>query len=496
MKATACLLVLSMALLSTAALADVPGLINYQGTLTDDSGTALDTTVSMTFSIFTDSTAGSVVWTEDQSPVLVSSGIFHVLLGSVNSIPDTVFSSPERWLGVQVGADPELEPRQRIVTVGYAFRSAESDTASYARNAPAASDGDWTVDGDNIYRLDGNIGIGKDNPYVKLDIVGSTRVQGGLYVAQLDSIESLINIYNPEVSDWELVAASDADRFDIREYGGGPSLSIEAGGNVGIGTTAPEAKLDVQGTLKVGQDDTGYDVNFYGANSGGRFFWAENKMALRAGLDSDGSHWAPDSIGRYSLATGLNTKARGFSSIAMGSNTTANANYSTAMGLYSTASGEVSTAMGHETIASGSRSTAIGYASIASGQFSIAMGHYTTASGDYSAGMGRYLSVDTTDAIILGSGIDRNDCLVNNIPNSLMVGFSDTTAILFVGGADHRVGIGTTSPERKLHVSDVLRLEPRSDFPLNPDDGDLCVVGDYHDRHIFCYLDGAWKQLD
>lgn len=122
MKAIICMVVLSLVLLSTAAQADVPGLINYQGTLTDDSGVALDTTVSMTFSIYPLSAGGTALWTETQPAVVVSSGIFNVLLGSVNSISDTVFKDSERWLGVQIGGDPVLEPLQRISAVGMRFR--------------------------------------------------------------------------------------------------------------------------------------------------------------------------------------------------------------------------------------------------------------------------------------------------------------------------------------------------------------------------------------
>ncbi|MFC1683826.1 hypothetical protein ACFL0G_06455, partial [Candidatus Zixiibacteriota bacterium] len=202
MRTIVCAVLLSVVLLTTTALADVPGLMNYQGTLTDGDGVALDTTVSMTFSIYTDSTGGSQIWTETQSAVGINSGIFNVLLGRVNAILDTVFKDPERWLGVQVGGDPELQPRQRIAAVGYALQCAS-----------AGSDGDWTIDGDNLYRLNGNVGLGRDNPSAKLDIVGSTRVRGKLWVDQLDSTESVLNIYNWDLSDWELVAASDADRF-------------------------------------------------------------------------------------------------------------------------------------------------------------------------------------------------------------------------------------------------------------------------------------------
>ena len=61
---------------------------------------------------------------------------------------------------------------------------------------------------------------------------------------------------------------------------------------------------------------------------------------------------------------------------------------------------------------------------------------------------------------------------------------------------DGNIGMGTNQPQRKLHIKDVLRIEPRPDFPPNPDDGDICVMGSYGNFHIFCYLNDDWKQLD
>ena len=449
MRAIAFVMVLTVILLSTEALAEVPGLINYQGTLIDEYGVVLDTTIEMTFSIYTDSTGGTQVWTETQSAVTVSSGLFNVLLGRVNAIEDTVFSGPERWLGVQAGGDAELSPRQRIGSVGYAFM---------AGSGGGSSDGDWTIDGDNLYRLVGNVGIGRDDALTKLDIVGNTRVRGNLYVDQLDSTESVLDIYNYDVSDWELVAASDADRFDIREYGGSPSLSVEAGGNVGIGTTNPLTKLDVQGTLNVGEDDTGYDVNCYGRDSGSRLFWDEDKMALRAGRDFDGTHWAPDSVGYYSLATGAETKASGWYSTAMGIYSTASGNNSSAMGCNTTASGDYSTATGYNTTASGIASTARGEGTIASGDYSTAMGHVTQAGGLLSVAIGKWVAAAADTSMVLGSGRSYVESLVNDIDNSLMIAFKDTTATLFVGGPNHRVGIGTTSPSAKLDIQGTLNV--------------------------------------
>ena len=45
-------------------------------------------------------------------------------------------------------------------------------------------------------------------------------------------------------------------------------------------------------------------------------------------------------------------------------------------------------------------------------------------------------------------------------------------------------------------MDSVIDLEPRSLFPNNPSEGDLCVVGAQGERHIYCYLNVNWVPLD
>lgn len=45
-------------------------------------------------------------------------------------------------------------------------------------------------------------------------------------------------------------------------------------------------------------------------------------------------------------------------------------------------------------------------------------------------------------------------------------------------------------------MDSVINLEPRNLFPINPSEGDLCIVGAQGDRHIYCYLNGSWTPLD
>jgi len=127
--------------LCSVSSAQVPQLINYQGKLTNASGAPVNDTVQMVFTIYADSNGITSKWSETQTGVKVDKGVFNVLLGSVNPIPDSVFNGNVRYLGVKVGGDPEITPRKKMVSVAYAYKAFEADTANYAR--AGAGDNDW-----------------------------------------------------------------------------------------------------------------------------------------------------------------------------------------------------------------------------------------------------------------------------------------------------------------------------------------------------------------
>ena len=113
--------------LANVCFATAPQLINYQGRLTNASGKPLDTIVAISFAIYNSPAGGTAIWNETESSVMVVGGAFSVLLGSSNSLVDTVFNDSLRFLGVQVGGDPELTPRIRLAAVGYSFRVSTLD---------------------------------------------------------------------------------------------------------------------------------------------------------------------------------------------------------------------------------------------------------------------------------------------------------------------------------------------------------------------------------
>ena len=137
--------------------AEVPSLINYQGNLTDVAGNGVDTITDLTFTIFEDTSATTALWTEIHHDVLVTNGLFSVLLGGVSPFAQDFWNEPNRYLGIQVDGGAMSDPLLQMTSVAFAQSSkradradradtadfavfaAESDTADYARSGPGSA---------------------------------------------------------------------------------------------------------------------------------------------------------------------------------------------------------------------------------------------------------------------------------------------------------------------------------------------------------------------
>lgn len=100
--------------------AQIPRIINYQGMLLGQDETPVaEGDYKLTFRLYAE--ADSLAWTEVHTNVYVAGGMFHVLLGTVNHLGIS-FDKPY-FLGIQVGTDPELQPRMTMTSACYSFRA-------------------------------------------------------------------------------------------------------------------------------------------------------------------------------------------------------------------------------------------------------------------------------------------------------------------------------------------------------------------------------------
>jgi len=129
----------AIALASTAAAA--PGLISYQGQLTDPSGDPITTPVEVTFTFHDAPSGGSPLagFSDTDTVTPDANGIYSTFVGDEgDEVPSSVFDNDEVWLNVNVEGE-DLVPRVRVTSSGFAIRAASADDASTLQGLDASS---------------------------------------------------------------------------------------------------------------------------------------------------------------------------------------------------------------------------------------------------------------------------------------------------------------------------------------------------------------------
>lgn len=121
-------LILLFACASIASIvygAGVPNTLNYQGTLTDNTGKPVTATAKpLTFKLYTSALGGTSFWSEAQT-VPITNGQFSAVLGSSTPLPTEKFTG-STYVGVTVDAGQEMLPRQKLTSVAYALKAADA----------------------------------------------------------------------------------------------------------------------------------------------------------------------------------------------------------------------------------------------------------------------------------------------------------------------------------------------------------------------------------
>jgi len=312
--------------LQAETTASVLRLMKFSGALRDRAGNPRTGAVGLSFALYKDQQGGSPLWLEVQNAQLDEQGRYTVLLGSTKSdgLPLELFSSGEaRWLGVQLNLPGEEEqPRVLLVSVPYALKAADAETlggkppsafllAEKAEGRDAAeakpeAGKEAVKEGPRREGVVGPInGEGSLNMVAKFtganNIGNGTIFDNGFVGIGTTSPSARLHIFEPEptqnanvrlmgsgqTGSWMDIFSGTAVGHGLFGYGAQPfifgagaveRMRITPTGNVGLGTTAPNAKLSVgSGSIADAnvpvQISTGTSgtVSYYGANKNGGY---------------------------------------------------------------------------------------------------------------------------------------------------------------------------------------------------------------------------------
>jgi len=199
-----CVLVVVVALVcpsaTYAALTGAPNLLSYEGKLYDAQGVVKpDGSYTVTFRIYDLPAAptGQRIW-EEQDQVYAWKGVFHTLLGDSTSLDSVPWASDKvYYLGIQVAGDPEMTPRQQIVSVPFAMKA--GDAAKLA-GYPVMNPGSPQLN-EKIVRLDTTGKISGSLLTTDASVPGTALRDGAVTTAKIaDSAVATSKIQNGAVT--------------------------------------------------------------------------------------------------------------------------------------------------------------------------------------------------------------------------------------------------------------------------------------------------------
>jgi len=470
--------------LTTPSYAQVPQMINYQGTVTDASGNPLNGGYNMTFSIYDVSSGGTALWTQTQNGVSVTNGVFNVLL----PVPYGKFNGQLRYLGIAIAPDPEMTPRREIVSVPYAYTDGDwtfriTDTA----DTTLMTVGAWGIAryGNSLYGIADsthvNLGVGSTTGRIGQNFKYCT-VSGGLMNSASGNVATVGGgRYHIAGGDYATIGGGDENGAGGNDatIGGGAGNTAD-GSSATVGGGANNNTSGNYATIGGGRDNL--SSNFEAVVGGGRSNTASgNTSTVGGGVGNTAS-------GDYgTIAGGDHNTANYYATVGGGRSNTANHQYVTIGGGY----GNTANA-GQATVGGGDHNTANGwYSTIGGGDNNYTEGQSATIPGGLADTVDGDYSFAAGDRVRITSAGDYTFAFGSNFTTSAShaVIFHDTSIPI-------KVGIGTTSPQGALDVNSttgafiVPRMTTAQRNALPPVNG-MIIYNTITNQFNF-YENGAW----
>ena len=117
--------------LGSPVFSQIPRTISYQGLLVSPSGIPISNAIHVLRISLYDAVGSAIPTFSESIPTLTKNGLFSVIIGEKNPIPQSVDFSSQYWLGVAVDGDAEMSPRTALTSVPYALHAEVAERAKY-----------------------------------------------------------------------------------------------------------------------------------------------------------------------------------------------------------------------------------------------------------------------------------------------------------------------------------------------------------------------------
>jgi hypothetical protein len=410
-------------------------------------------------------------------------------------------TSPGAKLDIAYSINPTTATPHIILTTGGASKQAAITAESFNVGGLVFSTGDGTlVDRMTILRSNGNVGIGTTTPSEKLHVIGKGIFESNVRIYPVsESWAEGLSFIMPTAGNWGglrwqrqrgnndgnwyigFTALDSTDDLVFGANNGGSQVDniirLTKAGNVGIGTTSPGASLEVDGSFNIKNGDgnithfnyvdgstnyvrgtTYFDtapVYFTGGNVGIGTTSPFNKLTVGSvpasgyGLITISADWASGSA----ISTGIKIGAAadtGGAGVDIRSHSNYAATSGTEMSFWTNSTSNVITE--RMRITSGGNVSIGTESTVFNSLLNVAGGINTTTG---------IIGYETSDAFTLNGKTQPHYGFNLNPTGSSLIGISGYFGIALATQGSERmrilqngnVGIGTSSPNYKLHVS-------------------------------------------